>query len=60
MMRVASDSAAKSSALSNPVTPRMFPIWDFVVGISTRKAIFNMDWVLSTISCQSISKINKK
>ena len=24
------------------LTPRMFPVWDFVVGIFTRKAMFNM------------------
>ena len=31
--------------------PRMFPIWDFVVGIFARKALLNMDWVLSTPNC---------
>ena len=34
-----------------PLTPRMFPVWDFVVGIFARKALLNMGQVLSTFSC---------
>ena len=35
-----------------PLTPRMFPVWDFVVGIFARKALLlTMDWELSTLSC---------
>ena len=33
------------------LTPRMLPVWDFVVGIFARKALLNMGWVLSTLSC---------
>ena len=32
--------------------PRMFPVWDFVVGILARKAMLHMGWVLSIPSCQ--------
>ena len=31
--------------------PRMFPIWDFVVGIFARKALLKMGQVLSIHSC---------
>ena len=31
--------------------PRMFPVWDFVVGIFARKALLNSGRVLSTLSC---------
>ena len=31
-----------------PLTPRMFPVWNFVVEIFVRKALPNMGWVLST------------
>ena len=34
-----------------PLTPRMFPVWDFVVGIFARKALLNMGRVLSNLSC---------
>ena len=34
-----------------PLTPRMFHVWDFVVGIFARKALLNSDRVLSTLSC---------
>ena len=34
-----------------PLTPRMFPVWDFVVGIFARKALLNSGQVLSTLSC---------
>ena len=34
-----------------PLTPRMFPVWDFVVGIFARKALLNMSRVLSILSC---------
>ena len=33
-----------------PLTPRMFPVWDFVVGIFARKALLNSGRVLSTLS----------
>ena len=33
------------------LTPRMFPVWDFVVGIFARKTLLNMGHVLSTHSC---------
>ena len=29
-----------------PLTPRMFPVWVFVVGIFDRKAMLNMGWLL--------------
>ena len=29
-----------------PLTPRMFPVWDIVVGIFARKALLNSGWVL--------------
>ena len=34
-----------------PLTPRMCPVWDFVVGIFARKALLNSGRVLSTLSC---------
>ena len=35
-----------------PLTPsRMFPVWDFVLGIFAREALLNMGWVLSTLNC---------
>ena len=34
-----------------PLMPRMFPVWDFVVGIFARKALLNSGRVLSTLSC---------
>ena len=34
-----------------PLIPRMFPIWDFMVGIFARKALLNMGWVLSILCC---------
>ena len=34
-----------------PLTPRMFPIWDFVVGIFARKTLLNSGRVLSILSC---------
>ena len=34
-----------------PLTPRMFPVWDFVVGIFARKALLNMGRVLLTPNC---------
>ena len=42
----------------------MFPVWDFVVGIIAQKAMLNMGWVLSILSCQYlynkyINEINK-
>ena len=38
--------------------PRMIPVWDFVVAIFARNAMFNMGWVLSILSCQYLySKI---
>ena len=37
-----------------PLTPRMFPVWDFVVGIFARKALLNMCRVLSTLNCQHL------
>ena len=41
------------------LTPKMFPVWNFVVGIFARKAMLNMDWVFSTFSCQYLcTKIN--
>ena len=36
----------------------MFPVWDFVVGISARKAMLIMGWMLSTLLCQYL--YNKK
>ena len=33
------------------LTARMFPVWDFVVGIFARKALLNSGRVLSTLSC---------
>ena len=39
-----------------PLTPRMFPVWDFVVGIFARKALLNMRRVLSTFSCKYLYK----
>ena len=43
-----------------PLAPRMFPVWDFVVGIFIQKSMLNMNWVLSTLSCQHLysEKIN--
>ena len=42
------------------MTPRMCPVWVFVVGIFSRKAKLNTGWVLSTLSCQYLYKwINK-
>ena len=38
----------------------MFLVWDIVVGIIARKAMLNMDRVLSILSCQYLyEKINK-
>ena len=34
-----------------PLTPRMFPVWDFVVRIFARKALLNMGRVLLNLSC---------
>ena len=34
-----------------PLTPRMFPVWDFVVGIFAQKSLLNSGRVLSTLSC---------
>ena len=34
-----------------PLMPRMFPVWDFVVGVFARKVLLVMGWVLSTLSC---------
>ena len=34
-----------------PLTPRMFQVWDFVIGIFARKAVLNSGRVLSTLSC---------
>ena len=50
-----SESVANFSTFSNPATPRMYPVWDFVVGIFARKAMFNMGWVLSILSCQYLN-----
>ena len=33
------------------LTPRIFSVWDYVVGIFARKALLNMDRELSTLSC---------
>ena len=52
----ASDSVTDSSVLSNPVTPRIFPVWDFVVGIFARKALLNSGRVFSTLSCWYLYK----
>ena len=38
------------------LTPRMFPVWNFVVGIFARKALHNMGRVLSTLSCKYLYK----
>ena len=32
--------------------PRIFPVWDFMVGIFAQKAMLNIGWVLSILSCQ--------
>ena len=32
------------------LTSKMFPVWDFVVGIFVRKAMLNMGWVLSVLN----------
>ena len=45
-----------SDSLQIPLTPRIFPVWDFVVGIFTRKALPNMGRVLSTLSCKYLYK----
>ena len=34
-----------------PLTPRVFPVWDFVVGIFALKALLNLGRVLSTPNC---------
>ena len=44
----------------NPLTPKMFPVWDFVVGIFARKALFNMGRVLSTLIINDIFAHNSK
>ena len=41
------------------LTPRMFPVWDFMVGVFARKAILDMGWVLSTLSWQDLYVINE-
>ena len=42
------------------LTPRMFTVWELVVGIFARKAMLNMGWVLSIRRCQYLySKIDK-
>ena len=33
-----------------PLTPRMFPVWDFMVGIFARKALLNQDLKSSCLS----------
>ena len=45
--RGASDSFAYFLLLSNS---RLFPVWDFVVGIFARKAMLSMGWVLSILN----------
>ena len=35
-----------------PLTPRMFPVWDFVVRVFARKAMLNMGWVITIFNCQ--------
>ena len=40
------------SVLSNPNGARMYRIWDFEMGMFAPKAIFNMNWFLSTFSFQ--------
>ena len=32
--------------------PRMFPVWDFVVGIFVQKVVLHFGWVLTILSCQ--------
>ena len=41
------------------LVPRMFLVWDFVVGIFARKAMLNIGWVLSTliVTIYTIKKI---
>ena len=34
-----------------PLTLRMFPVWDFVIGIFARKALLNMGRLLSALIC---------
>ena len=46
--RGTSDSVTDSFQI--PLTPRMFPVWDFLVGIFARKVLLNMGRVLSTLS----------
>ena len=39
-----------------PLTPSMFPVWDFVVKIFVRKVLLNMGRVLLTLSCKYLYK----
>ena len=39
-----------------PLVPRIFPIWDFMVGMFARKIMLNMDWVLSIVSIFVINR----
>ena len=39
-----------------PLMLRMFPVWDFVVGIFAQKALLNMGLVLPILSCQYLYK----
>ena len=47
-----------SQCFQIPLTPRMFNVWDFVVGIIARKAKPNIGWLLLTLSYQHL--YNKK
>ena len=39
---VASESVANFQRFQNLLMPRMFPVWDFKIGIFARKAMLNM------------------
>ena len=44
---VESNSVTDFSELPNPLAPRIFPVWDFVVGIIARKAVVTFNPKLS-------------
>ena len=45
----ASDDVTDFQRFQIPLAPKMFPTWEFVVGIFDQKAMLNIDWVLSLV-----------
>ena len=49
--RGASEALLTPQCFQISLTPRMFPVWDYMVGIFARKILLNSGRVLSTLSC---------